>query len=146
MIELTPGQRQPLFELVSYQQKSGREQVFAVRSGWEAEIVAWDGLSEQAPIVTVPRELAELWSQKDLVHLSTRSLGGGPFAYDVQSIVLREEALKYESWMRQPPIVRSLVTLWRSLVEDVPSLVWGIVGGVVGSIATTAVSRWMGLT
>jgi len=148
MVELTPGQREFLFQLVRYQQKSQLEIVFAMRGGWDAEVLAWDAFLEggQQPLIIIHREVVDVWAQSGLIHVSKRALGGGPFAYDVATFVLRKEALDYDEWMRKPAIVRGLITTWRRLVEDVPSLVWGVFGGVIGSIATALISRWAGLT
>lgn len=144
--ELTDGQRELLFQLVRYQRDLKKEIVFAVGQGWDLEIRPWDErTTEEELIVRVPKEIVELWNRGSYIALSERGVGGGPFAYDLSTFVLKQEALDYETLMRQPKVLRSIVKLWRGLVEDVPSLVWGIVGGVVGAVVTAIVSSWLGL-
>jgi hypothetical protein len=48
--------------------------------------------------------------------------------------------------MRKPAVIRSLIKLWKALVDDIPSLVWGIVGGVVSAIITVIAMKFLGLT
>ncbi len=142
MAELTTGQREPLFQLVRCQRELKQEIVFAVGQGWDLEIRLWDKRAiEEKPIARVPKEIIDLWRESGYIALSERGVGGGSFAYDTTTFLLKQEALDYESFMRKPRVIRGIVKLWRSLVKDVPSLVWGIVGGLV----TVIVLNWLGL-
>ena len=146
MEELTTGQRMPLFKLVRYQQESNHEIVFSVGQGWDIEIKSWDKrTTEEPPIIKMPKEIFELWKECGYIAFSERGLGGGSFAYSVPTFVLKQEALDYESFMRKPGVIRSIIKLWQGLIEDVPSLVWGIVGGVGSAVITIIVLNWFGL-
>jgi len=75
---------------------------------------------------------------------SVVGLGGGSLAYSVQTFVLKKEALDYEIFMHKPKLIRDIIQLWQGLIEDVPSLVWGIVGGVGSAVITIIVLKWLG--
>lgn len=143
--ELTPGQRGPLFELVKYQEKSHREVVFHGSFGWEMNVSSWSKWREsddEEIIVTVPRETLGIWAENNYVFISTRQVGAGPMGYDATAFVLQQDALNYEGFMRKPHVVRVLITLWDKLIDDIPSLVWGILGGT----ASALILYWLGVT
>jgi hypothetical protein len=142
MRELTLGQREPLFQLVRYQEKYKKEIVFGVSGG---EIFAWEHRRQEDALPQVPNKVVGIWADNGYVHTSRRTVAGGPFTRDYDTFVLGQEALDYENWMGKPATIRSLITFWRKLVEDVPSLIWGVLGGVAGSILTTLVSGRLGL-
>ncbi len=71
--------------------------------------------------------------------------GGGPFSYTLETFILQQEALDYESFMKNPKLIRNLIGLWRRLVDDMPSLVWGFIGGSFSGIATALVLKWLGV-
>ncbi len=146
MEELTTSQRETLFELVGYQRTSKQDIVFSAGEGWDIEIRPWDKrTTEEKPIVCIPKEVLDLWKESGYVAFSERGVGGGPLAYNISTFILKQEALDYESLMRKPGVVRAVVKVWRGLVEDVPSLVWGIVGGVASATVTVIVLNWLGL-
>jgi len=147
MIELTEGQRKPLFELVKFQKTQKRDFVFAIRAGWDYEVRTWEKHTDEGePIMRVPMEFFELWSKNNYIEYSQRGVGGGPFASQISTFILRQEVIDYESFMRKPAVIRSLIKLWKALVDDIPSLVWGIVGGVVSAIITVIAMKFLGLT
>lgn len=146
MEDLTVGQHEPLFQLVRHQQECKQEIVFALGQGWEVEVQSWDKrTTNDEPIVRVPREIFELWREYNYVTTSERGVGGGSLGYEVSTFMLNKKALDYESFMRKPRIIRGMIKLWQGLVEDVPSLVWGIIGGVVSAVITVMASNWLGL-
>lgn len=140
MEKLTIGQREPLFQLVRYQKKSKTEMIFAVMNGWE--IVPWDERTSEAVIVRVPQEAFEIWGESRYIAVSERGIGGGPIASSILTFVLRQEALDYESFMHKPRLIRNTIRLWEKMVEDVPSLIWGIVIGIM----TVIILKWLGLS
>lgn len=142
MKELTRGQREPLFQLVRYQLSSKNENVFAVTGGWDSEIRLWRA---QDILARIPRETLEVWGGNDYVTISERMIGGGNSASGVTTFVLRQEAMDYESFMRKPQLIRVIIILWNKLFEDIPSLVWGVIGGSASSIITVFVLKWLGV-
>lgn len=140
MEELTSGQREPLFQLVRHQQKSKTEVIFAVSGGWDLEITPW---SERTSKIThIPKETLEVWTESNYITASEREIGGGPLASSILTFALRQEALEYENFMRKPRLIRGIVRLWGKLAEDIPSLVWGVVGGTM----TVIILKLLGLS
>jgi len=141
MQELTKAQREPLFELVRFQQDLKQEPVFHVSGGGEVRIFPNRYCRPEQAIVEIPREIVEMWADAEYVSLSQRTMGGSVLSYTPTTFILRQEAIAYADWMSKPGAVRAVFSLWDKLVEDVPSLVWGLIGGVGSSV----VLHWLGI-
>lgn len=101
----------------------------------------WNKRTSEAAFVQVPKEVFEVWVENKYIAVSERGIGSGPIASSIPTFVLRQEALDYESFMRKPRFIRNIIRLWEKLVEDVPSLIWGIIGGTI----TVIILKLLGL-
>lgn len=47
------------------------------------------------------------------------------------SLVLRQEAFDYASFMSKPVPIRLLIRFWNWMIDDMPAFLWGILGAII---------------
>jgi len=133
--KLTSQQQRALFALIRQQLETGQEIVFEVSGGWEVEIFPWRQVEYSKKIVC-PKEVVELLSDLELVKLGRRGIGGGPLAFDVTTLLLRQEALEYYAWMQKPGWYRWLVEQWSGARTEIRAAIISMIFAILTTIVT----------
>lgn len=135
MQELTSFQQISLFKLVEFQGSQNREIVFRTFFSTSCQVVD-NGILDKV-IVEMPRETLELWSACGYIQLShalSENFNGS--TSERATFILRKEALDYVTFMKKPKFSSIFINFWRKLIDDIPSLIWGTLGGALAVIIT----------
>jgi hypothetical protein len=86
------------------------------------------GTPNSSVVVTVPPLTILAW---DAAKYVTVTEPPPPRSAPSLTFILNQEAFDYRDFMRLPGPIRSVQKLWWKLTDDVPSLIWGVVGGTL---------------
>lgn len=123
--QLTPSQREALFTLVRYQKRHKKEIAFFGPLSGSIKLKAMDMDDEVLTEVQAPT--IEIWEK---CHYVSSSSSHGSVIPAV-SLVLRQEAFDYASFMSKPAPLRLLIRFWNWMVADMPAFLWGILGAII---------------
>ncbi len=138
MFELTEYQQIPLFKLVEFQKKLNAEVIFSISGSCSCQIQEFESSFSDNPITLfeIPKEILEIWDSNNFIHISNRSIGFSNYQYNKTTFILRKEAFNYSKFMKHHSIIRFFIQLWNKLIDDMPSLIWGAIGGALAVIIT----------
>lgn len=77
-----------------------------------------------------------------MIHKNTSTFAGLTTYYF--SFILNKKAYDFANFIRKPKPIRKLINFFEKLFDELPSLIWGIIGGVTSYIAIHYISTWLG--
>jgi hypothetical protein len=140
MKELTEYQNKELFELVNFQLSEGSAIEF-LWNGLNGTI--FDSVRSNKVIgLKIPKTLIMLWNDAGYITMNNEDVNPDVgFQHTISKFILNKEAFDYASFMKKPKFVRRWIKLWEKLIDDIPSLIWGFLGGTASSIVVYLLTK-----